>query len=183
MSDQLKDIKRKIDISKDVHEKIDLQNQLAWELRLTDLRQSLTTAEQVCQAALEINYEKGIAESLRTQTNAHQLLSNFDLSFEKGIGALAHYRNLNDKEGEAYIITLLARNSYILGDYENSLKYNLLSMQIREAMNDIPGVISTLTNIGNIYGVKRDYDNALKHFLKGLELGVNHEGKTRPNST
>ncbi|MBL7892818.1 MAG: tetratricopeptide repeat protein [Bacteroidia bacterium] len=177
MSDNLKNIQRKINLATNALEKIDLQNQLAWELRLTDIKESLANAIITYNSSLEASYIKGKAESLRVQANAFYVLSKYDQSFHKAIEALELFRELNDKSGEAAIITMLGINSYSLGDYENSLKYHILSCQIREEINDIPGIIISLTNIGTIYFIKKDYAHAAQHFEKGLELARSIGGR------
>ncbi|MCC6690332.1 MAG: tetratricopeptide repeat protein [Bacteroidia bacterium] len=171
MSDRIKEIEEQIVLAKDDYDRIDLRNEMAWELRLSDIKQSLSIAEETYQSARILNYNKGMAAALRTQANAHQALYQFDLSFQKGIESLEHYRSINDKQGEASAIALLGRNSFLLGDFENALKYYLLSLQIRELLKDTSGIVSMYTNVGNIYGIKKDYSNALNYFLKGLEMG------------
>lgn len=164
-------------MTRNTFEKIDLQNQLAWELRLSDIKGSLANATITYNSSLEVSYIKGKAESLRIQANAFYVLSKYDQSFQKAIEALELFRELKDRSGEAAIITMLGINSYSLGDYENSLKYHILSWQIQEGINDIPGIIVSLTNIGTIYCIKKDFHHAIQHFEKGLELARSIGGR------
>src|SRR5574337_95826 len=106
MSDRIKEIEEQIVLAKDDYDRIDLRNEMAWELRLSDIKQSLSIAEETYQSARILNYNKGMAAALRTQANAHQALYQFDLSFQKGIESLEHYRSINDKQGEASAIAL-----------------------------------------------------------------------------
>ncbi len=107
MTDRLKKIEIQLLKSVDPLEKIDLQNQLSWELRSSDVKQSLFLAEQANEASRKINYSKGAAESLKNQAQTYQVMENYDLSFQKTIEALEIYRKLKDSEGEDAIIRFL----------------------------------------------------------------------------
>ncbi len=175
MSEKIKDLEHKIVTVKNVLEKVDLQNELAWELRVVDTKQSLSIVEETQALSNSNKYNKGLAESLRIQSSIFLILSNYDLSFQKAIEALGLFRALKDKKGEASVIFLLGRNSQTLGDLENALKYYLMSLLIYETINDESGIIAAHLNIGNIYGNKKDYDNSLYYFSKALRLCKNHQ--------
>lgn len=175
MSEKIKDLEHKIIAAKNLLEKIDFQNELAWELRAVDTKQSLSIAEETQALSTNNKYNKGLAESLKIQSSIFLILSNYDLSFQKAIGALELFRVLKDKKAEAAVITILGRNSQNLGDYENALKYYLMSLLIYETINEESGIVAAYLNIGNIYGIKKDYDNSLYYFSKALHLCKNHE--------
>jgi len=96
MEDKLKSITDKLEVSEDVLEKINLQNLLAWELRLSNPKKSLVIAEQTYKSAKEENYTRGLADSLKTQASTYSILSNHNLSFQKGIEALDLFRVLKE---------------------------------------------------------------------------------------
>lgn len=177
MEDKIKDIVDKIARTNDVFEKIDLQNKLAWRFRLSDTNQSLDLANQTQNSSLKAGYRKGLAESLKNQAFAYQILLQYELCFKKASEGIALYRELNNRTGEADIINILGNSSFTLGDYENSLKYNLQALQIREETNDVHGKVLAYITIGNIFLLRNDTEVAANNYLRGLEFVKSYPGK------
>jgi len=107
MHDPLKDIETRLSKCENILEKIDLQNKFSWELRVNNIRQTLILAEEAYGAAVQIKHLNGMAESLRIQSFAHQVLENYDLSFQKAIEALGVYRKTENREGEDSILSFM----------------------------------------------------------------------------
>lgn len=169
MADQKKEINPNSKTPQHTYEKIDHQNQLAWSLRVRGTKQSYIAAQEAYELAVEINYPKGIAEALRSQSHYYNMVSNYDMSFQCAIKSHEMFREAKNRTGEATALSLLGNSSFSLGDYENALKYYLLCMEIQKELNDNLGLMTIHTNVANVYGVKKDFDNALKYYFDGLE--------------
>ncbi len=59
---------------------------------------------------------------------------------------------------------------YYQGDYDKALDQYLISLALREEINDVKGIGLSANNIGNIYNNKGDYANALNYYLKSLKV-------------
>lgn len=84
--------------------------------------------------------------------------------------ALLKYRLINHKNGEAKILTELARLSNEKGDIQTALELNNEAKLIREKIGDRQGLISNYYNIGNVLYSKGNYKQAEIYLLKSLEL-------------
>lgn len=57
---------------------------------------------------------------------------------------------------------------YKKGDYENSLKYNLICLRLREGLNDTIRIGQTYTKLANIYYASDDVEKCRKYLLKSI---------------
>lgn len=170
MSNNLKSIELKLEKATNAFERVDLLNQLAWELRGVDIHKALSLIQESSALAKSCNDQLGYLESIKTTAYLQLKLSHHDISFQKAIEALGLARQLNNKVSEAFVLNVLGNNSYALGDYENALKYHLLTLNLRKQIDDKGGEISALLNIGSIYAMTNELDIALDFYLKGEEL-------------
>jgi tetratricopeptide (TPR) repeat protein len=68
------------------------------------------------------------------------------------------------------ITNQLGNNYYYLGDFNNSLKYFLVTLKICERRNNFLGIATAHNNIGSIYFELSDTTNALIHHLEALKI-------------
>jgi tetratricopeptide (TPR) repeat protein len=98
------------------------------------------------------------------------------------IAALAHYEralkiHLDVKgriyAGTAYVYNNLATLHRVLGDYDKSLEYHHICLDIKKELYPDyfnPTIASSLNNIGVVYHEKKDYPKALDYYNKALEI-------------
>lgn len=98
------------------------------------------------------------------------------------IAALAHYEralkiHLDAKGrlfiGTAYVYNNLATLNRALGDYEKSLEYHQICLEIKkELFPDYtnPTIASSLNNIGVVHQDRKDYQKALDNYNQALEV-------------
>lgn len=114
--------------------------------------------------------------------------NHMGIAYQYGAGrqdytaALAHYERAVkihlEVKGRLYSGTPLVYNNLatlyrVLGDYEKSLEYHQICLEIkRELYSDAfdPRIASSLNNIGVVYLQKKDYPTALKYFEEALSI-------------
>jgi tetratricopeptide (TPR) repeat protein len=96
--------------------------------------------------------------------------------------ALAHYEralkiHLDVKgrvyAGTAFVYNNLATLYRALGDYDKSLEYHHICLDIKKELYpdySNPTIASSLNNIGVVYQEKKDYQKALEYYSKALEI-------------
>src|SRR3989304_830519 len=82
-------------------EDIDGLNTNAWDFRLSDLRTSWKLANDAERISILNHYQRGLAESLRTQGYCLWRFGDYSQSLEKSMIAMEIFRSMNDKKGES----------------------------------------------------------------------------------
>lgn len=62
-----------------------------------------------------------------------------------------------------------------LGNYEASIKYQIVGLKKSEEIGDVDGQINTLINIGNIYVFQKQPKLAFTYYEKAYNLSISHE--------
>ncbi len=172
-----------IDNIKDAHitnagisvENIDELNKNAWEIRRSDLRTSWKYANNTEQISIIKSYDRGLAESLRTQSYCLWRFGDYSLSLEKSTNALKLFQLLNDKRGEADTLNIIGAILFSYhGDHESRLRYNQMCLQLRIDIDDADGIAGSENHIGESFMDTGDFEEANKWFTKCLN---------NPNST
>ena len=73
----------------------------------------------------------------------------------------------------AALQTVKAHLFYLKGDYQNSLKYNLQALELREKIGHRKSICSSLLNIGGNYTKLGDYTNAHSYLSQGIKIAKN----------
>ena len=62
-----------------------------------------------------------------------------------------------------------------LGNYSESIKFQLISLEKFEAIDDLKGQVSCLMNIGNIYIFQKQAELALPYYKKAYDMAISQE--------
>ncbi len=149
-------------------ENIDELNKRAWNIRLSDLRTSWKLANDTERFSILPPYQKGLAESIRTQGYCLWRFGNYSQSLEKSMIAMEIFHSMNDKKGESDTLNSVGAVYMYQGDNESRLKCNLLCLQLRKEINDLDGITSSENNIGETYMEMGNFEEAEKWFVKCL---------------
>src|SRR4030095_3799668 len=88
-------------------EKIDDLNQQAWEVRVSDSEKAFELSQESLKLARNINYQKGIAEGLRSLGFAYIRLYKNDEAAPLLRESLSLFQSLNDLKGQAIVYEYL----------------------------------------------------------------------------
>lgn len=81
---------------------------------------------------------------------------------------------LTDKNdpNSAYPIILnsLGANYFRLGDYDNAIKYMLMTIEVEEQQNRPLRAVYAYNNLATVMGINENYDEAIKYYKKGYKI-------------
>jgi PAS domain S-box-containing protein len=149
-------------------ESIDLLNRLSARLASDDPEQALQFAETAYNEAVRIGQKNGMADGLKNISFSNYLLSNYELCIQKGLEAQAFYSELDNEEKLAGVFNTLAIAYYRMGIHDESLKYNLKSLEIKEKLQ-LDTLAASYINLGNVYHDMHEYEKALVYYEKSLK--------------
>jgi diguanylate cyclase (GGDEF)-like protein len=149
---------------------IDTLNDSAWSLRHSDSAQALQLAEESAARAQQMNYTKGMAYSLVTQSFAHFRLARYKPALELGRQSLELFKTLQDSAGQQRTLNTLGIIYAESGDLTGALRVFLETQKLCETLGDTKGEANAFNNLGIVYGYLGDYVNSLESQLKSLAV-------------
>ena len=150
--------------------RVDVLNQTAWEVRVTDSNRAFALSEEAVALARELGYEKGLAEALRTLGFGHIRRSQHPEAWVLLEQARDLFVHLDDPRGISDVCEYLGIVQRSLGDYAASLELLFQGLTLRQQHDYVEGEALSLYHIGVTYKYLGDYTNALHYSLEGLNL-------------
>ncbi len=158
--------------------KIHSLNVLSKELAISNPKESLRLAKEAYELALELDYTKGIAESLLMIGYATRGLSNYSESMPGLQEAMDIYLSIGDIEGQMRVLNLLGVCYFYLARYEQALENFKSGLDLSRRLEDKNIEASILNNIGEIYRELDKPEDALDYYFNALKLseklGIKH---------
>jgi two-component system, NtrC family, sensor kinase len=170
MDSYIYELESRLNKENDNIKKIDLINELSWELRRTDTQKSKALYTEAFNMSVNINYENGIAESNLCKA-VHEGYLGANLEFLKSSEeALNIFEKLNNVNGQIRALNCIGYVNDMLGIYHKGLECYLKALPLAKTTNNINMIIFLLNNIGEVYNVYlNDYEEALKYFFEAIE--------------
>lgn len=166
-SDYIKSLLTK---TKEPEKKIDLLNQLAWELRYTDLEESKRCTDEAFKLSRENNFPRGRAYARLNLAVNHFLKSENREALEFLTTALKYFAK-NEKEKGFPVALTFAGNIYeSFGDYETALEYVEKALKKAKEIRYKEGEGEAYSVIGLIYSRLPDYDRALIAYYESFQI-------------
>jgi serine phosphatase RsbU (regulator of sigma subunit) len=163
-------IKSRLAKTREPKKKIDLLNQLAWELRYTDLEESRKCTDEAFQLSREKNYPRGRAYARLNLAVNHFLKSENREALEFLTKTLKYFGK-NEKEKGFPVALTFAGNIYeSFGDYETGLEYVQKALEKAREIRFKEGEGEAQSVIGLIYSRLNDYDQALTAYTESLQI-------------
>lgn len=144
---------------------------LGQEFLSSDINQSIHYLDDAILIALKIDYKKGLADAYYLQGRALANQGNFQDAIFTNRQSLMEYQDLNDKAGEANILSNLGSIYSRMGNSTKALEFQFQSLKIAEEIGDKRRIGTCYNNIGTIYQeAESTLDDALDSFKKALEV-------------
>jgi len=138
-------------------------NKQAYDARLTNPEQTLSTATKSLALAVKLNYSSGIAEAYRVMGIGQYYLNQPQEAINDYINALNYFAKNNDLRGLAKVDNNIG-NLYRDNDYDRSLEYFQKGLAIGNQISDKSLIATSYLNLGNFYYRKKSYSQALKYY-------------------
>ncbi len=170
-------------ILKEVRQKVDSLNALAWDLELVDPERAILLSEQAFHLSstdgfAKEPYLKGKADSLCNLAHVNLDIGNYSLALNQSFDALSLYRKIADAEKEAIMLRNIGGIYCAINEYASAMDTLLEALTLSESLKflDVKGEV--LLNIGTVYLLIGNYSHALKEYEKVLEIALGTKNKT-----
>jgi serine phosphatase RsbU (regulator of sigma subunit) len=150
--------------------KVDVINQLAFEIRNSDTQRSITLCKEAQKISSDINYSEGKAAALANEGFCYVQITNFELALEKSFEALQIFEKLKHEKGSALTHYNLCLVYQRIGNYSNGLDHITKSINISQKNNDGPEIARCMLQLGFLYAMLNDYPGAIECYDRGLAL-------------
>lgn len=153
--------------------KVDILNDLCWEIEKTNPKRALSLAEKANSISTELNYSYGIAKSFLMMGYVQERLALFNKALGNFFKAQTIFFEINCPS-ELYRATNMLGYIYCrLGNYDKALLFFQNCLTISKEINDMRGQSNALNNIGEIYCALNQYNEALGYYEECCALSVN----------
>lgn len=170
MDNYLESLETQLINENDIIKKIDILNELSWELRRTDREKSLNLSSEAFYLSSSINYENGMTESYLCKAVLDGYTCNSLEFLEKAKKAYETFERLNNINGKIKALNSLGFIYNRLGKNDKSLECYLEALPLAKNLNNINMIIFLLNNIGETYKTCMDmYESSLVYFFEAIE--------------
>ncbi|MFC2104002.1 tetratricopeptide repeat protein [Bacteroidota bacterium] len=143
---------------------------LAQSYQQVDLEKGKNLAEEAEKISLDINYPKGVANSLYNLGFYYWIIGRNDTSIILCTRALAIFKDINSADGQMKSYNRIAVNYYLIGDYERAIDIYYICLDLIKSAKDEKEIANVYNNLGIVYGYLNDFEKALEYSIKALEL-------------
>ncbi|MCB2203838.1 tetratricopeptide repeat-containing sensor histidine kinase [bacterium] len=148
-------------------ERVDVMNDLAWELRHNNPDEAFELALIAQRLADSLQYEEGLGWAYRNEGVVDYILGNYADAVTSNMKALRIFERLEDNNGIASCYLNIGVVHWQVDNHDDALRY------FKDALKLNPAAQQRATanaNIGLIYTERADYDQALEYSERALEI-------------
>jgi len=131
--------------------KIELYNQLVWELKETQPDKAVAYGKQGILLAQKLNRKRSVAQTMNNVGTVFYISGNYPEALNYYLHALEIREELKDTNAIGKSYNNIALVYYEQNDLKQALRYHMKSLEIKLIRNDSKGLASSYGNIGNIY--------------------------------
>jgi GGDEF domain-containing protein len=175
MLDPIQTLKSRLVNAVDSSDKIQLLNDLAWELQFTDQEQARALSQDAFSLSTsgefsETHLAHGVAASLRTLGYLSILDGNFPETLSQSSQALAALEDHPHPAIRIDILRNLCWSFALLGEYAQALDHGTEGLKLAYASNDVSREALMLETISNVYVLLSQPKQAIETYQKALDL-------------
>ena len=138
-------------------------NKKAYDIRLTDPKQTIAFGKQAQKIATGLNLIKEIAEANRVIGIGFYYMTEKDSALNRYLTAIKQFQQIHDELGEAKVLNSIG-NLWTEIDYDVTLGYYQKVLKIAKKYNKKDLIAGSYMNIGNTYYRKKQHNTALKYY-------------------
>lgn len=153
---------------------------LSKEYQYSDLKKSITIAEEAMKLAEQKDIARGKANSYHVLATYLEISGDFGSSAKYNDLALSIRFQLKDTLGMARSYNNLGQDFMAFGKFDEAYSYFTQSHRFSSKVNDSLGMAIALHNIGTVFKYLKQYKKALQYFriTQGMSDAIgDHEGK------
>ena len=150
-------------------EKVDVLNDLSWELWGTEPETAIELANESYALAEKLGYEKGLVHS-KFNKAVETWRDDIESTFNAFLEALSWFEEHGDRKGEADACSIIGVVYWGFGDFEKGFDLVHRAKRIYRELKDAEGEGWTQNSLGGFYYDLKDYQRSHDYFEKGLAL-------------
>jgi signal transduction histidine kinase len=175
VTERIQELESQLASTTNKEQKIDLLNELALELRYSDLGRAINLSEEGLDLSGEGDeedqpYRKGMANSLLNLGLFSAQVSNYDSALSYYFEALELFGEIDDVTGRASVINAIGQAYSHLGNYPEALEHYLKALSIFQDIGNRELEAGLLKNIGYLNLYLNKYEEALKYLNDSLSI-------------
>jgi serine phosphatase RsbU (regulator of sigma subunit) len=155
--------------------KANLCNQISDSYRFTDAMKSREYAKRALGYSRLQNFNTGLVNGYNLLAQSYESQGEFADGVMYYDSALTLSRVMKSEREESKILLNMANLYQKTGDYGNSARFCLQSLQINEKRNDTFAIAVCRLTLGNIYYSENDEKSALFNYITALEMNRSSE--------
>ncbi len=152
------------------HKKVVALNHKAWELRLIDAQESMRLSRETWRMSEENKYERGLAESARTQAYCYWRLGQLEQARACCETALEKFQSLDLPRGVAESLSVCGLISWHKSDYDGALHLQMDALRLSREHHAPDLESAILGYIGNIFLKQAKFDDAVAQHQFSLKI-------------
>jgi signal transduction histidine kinase/DNA-binding NarL/FixJ family response regulator len=170
MTAKIEELEARLVKAPDVRRKIETMNDLAWEIRNSDVARALEISQRAYNLAKSNHYQKGIAYSLRNLSRCHSINSNYEAALLHGLESVALFESIEELNGLAQSFNVISQIQWELGDYSEALAYTLQYLKLAQEIGNRAFEAEAFNNSAMVYVRLNQYPNALQMLNQALTI-------------
>lgn len=170
MQPRSEDLESRLRAANTPRKKIDLLNQMAWELHHSDPMRSRELCLQAQELARNPLYEDGLARSLAILSALEWDKSDYPEAIALAVEAQKLFQQSGNLGQQAFITNHMASISFYLGDYAHALELGFEALKLVEASGERDLQASLLNDVAYYQIHLGQFDLALPQLFKSLEM-------------
>jgi len=151
--------------------KVQLYNQLAPKVFGNDPARALDYANTAFQLATKLDYQRGIALSLKNIGLIYYLRDIYDSAITYSSQSLEVLNQVRDDKLKVVVLSNIGASYFEMADDSKAIDFYLQALKVSEAIKDTFWISMLYSNIGAVYFRKPStHDKALDYYLKAMPL-------------
>lgn len=164
--------------SKEDSNKVNALLALSNEHRSSNPTRAVQYAMEAKNLSEKINYLPGLAYSYKGLGLVYVMQGKYIETIENYEKALAVFDSLDDRRGQANILSNVGTVYFNQADDAKALEFYLKALRVAEQTTDSARLATILVNIGAVYAHKTaTYDKALEYYFKALPISQSLDDK------
>ena len=151
-------------------EKVDVINNLAFEIRNTDTQRAILLSKEAKEISTILNYLNGIATALSNEGFCYVQITNYELALEKLFEALKIFEVQKNELGIAQVNYNLSLVYFRLSDFNNGIDSTTKALSYYQKNNDKNEMARCYFQMGFLYNSLNDCTSGIEYFKLGIDL-------------
>ncbi|MCX6271053.1 MAG: tetratricopeptide repeat-containing sensor histidine kinase [Bacteroidetes bacterium] len=150
--------------------RVNLLNEIGWEMQSTDPLKGIDFATQGLKLAEKLGYKQGIGKSLLSMGVCYYTKSDNDKALELYKRSLKILEEVDDKSAVATVLLNIGNIYFNRSDFTGTLENYNKALKVLQDLGDEKRCASVYGNIGNVYYVQSNYPKSLEYQFKSCQL-------------